>query len=204
MLVLPPMKRKILLPITILAVMLTTAFVIQPEIAKVSANLGDILIYNRLLPEGDVYRDDTIIFGVTLHNNSTTNYYLSEIRANFYAPDSKSNVTHFYEYLFQHDVTRDELPPQLSRTVSFQATIKEELRVQDNYTVMLMVSYYEEGHEEGPFTRQVGENATINIKIRRLDAPDYIWVVLVLLSLGILAFVVVGFVGWIRERRSKQ
>ena len=187
-----------------LAVMLTTAFVIQPEIAKVSANLGDILLYNRLLPEGDVYRDDTVIFGVTLHNNSTRNYYLSEIRANFYAFDSRANVTHFYEYLFQHDVTRDELPPQLTRTVSFQATIKEELRVQDNYTVMLIVSYYEEGHEEGPFTRQVGENATINIKVHRLDAPNYIWAVLVLLSLGILSFVVVGLVGWIKERRAKQ
>jgi len=198
------MKRKILLPIAMLAVMLTTAFVIQPENAKVSANLGDILLYNRLLPVGDVYRDDTVIFGVTLHNNSTTNYYLSEIRANFYAFDSRANVTHFYEYLFQHDVTRDELPPQLTRTVSFQATIKEELRVQDNYTVMLMVSYYEEGHEEGPFTRQVGENATINIKVHRLDAPNYIWAVLVLLSLGILSFVVVGLVGWIKERRARQ
>ena len=198
------MKRKILLPIAMLAVMLTTAFVIQPENAKVSANLGDILLYNRLLPEGDVYRDDTVIFGVTLHNNSTRNYYLSEIRANFYAFDSRANVTHFYEYLFQHDVTRDELPPQLTRTVSFQAPIKEELRVQDNYTVMLIVSYYEEGHEEGPFTRQVGENATINIKVHRLDAPNYIWAVLVLLSLGILSFVVVGLVGWIKERRAKQ
>jgi len=184
--------------------MLTTAIVIQPEIAQVSANLGDILIYNRLCPVGDVYRYDTIIFGGTLHNNSTTNYYLSEIRANFYEADNRGNITHFYEYLFQHDVTRDELPPQQARTVSFQATIEEELRVQDNYTVMLMVSYYEEGHEEGPFTRQIGSNATINIKIRRLDAPNYIWVVLVLLSLGILAFVVVGFVGWIRERRSRQ
>ncbi|MHA1122805.1 MAG: hypothetical protein ACTSPC_08405 [Candidatus Heimdallarchaeota archaeon] len=198
------MKRKILLPIAMLAVMLTTAFVIQPEIAKVSANLGDILLYNRLLPVGDVYRDDTIIFGVTLHNNSTTNYYLSELRANFYASDSKDNITHFYEYLFQHDVTRDELPPQLTRTVSFQATIKDELRVQDNYTVMLMISYYEEGHEEGPFIRQVGENATINIKAHRLDAPNYIWAVMVLLTLGILAFVVVGLVGWIKERRAKQ
>lgn len=198
------MKRKILLPIAMLAVILTTAFVIQPENAKVSANLGDILIYDRLLPVGDVYRGDTVIFGVTLHNNSTTNYYLSELRANFYASDSRDNVTHFYEYLFQHDVTRDELPPQLARTVSFQATIMEELRVQDNYTVMLMVSFYEEGHEEGPFTRQVGENATINIKVHRLDAPNYIWAVLVLLSLGILSFVVVGLVGWIKERRAKQ
>lgn len=187
-----------------LAVMLTTAFIIQPENAKVSASLGDLLLYNRLLPEGDVYREDTIIFGVTIHNNTTRNFYLSEIRANFYASDSRANVTHFYEYLFQHDVTRDELPPQLTRTVSFQATIKEELRVQDNYTVMLMLSFYEEGHEEGPYTKQIGENATINIKVHRLDAPNYIWAVLVLLSLGILSFVVVGLVGWVKERRAKQ
>ncbi|MBK5113417.1 MAG: hypothetical protein KGD59_05700 [Candidatus Heimdallarchaeota archaeon] len=198
------MKRKILIPILTLAVILTAAFVVQPEIAKVSANLGDLLIYNRLCPVGDVYRYDTIIFGGTIHNNDTRNFLLTEMRANFYAEGNRSEIIHFYEYLFQHEVTRDELPPGLSRTISFQATIEEELDIENNYTVMLIVSYYEEGTEVAPWTRQIGSNATINILLRRIDAPNYIWAVMVLLSIGILAFVVVGLVGWIRERRARQ
>ena len=198
------MKKKLLLPILTLAVVLTASFVVQPRIAQVSAKLGDLLIYNRLCPEGDIYRYDTIIFGGTIYNNDSRTYHLTELRANFYGQTNRSLLLYSYEYLFQHEITRYELPPGLTRTVSFQATIKEELKIQDNYTVTLMVSYYEEGTEVEPFTRQIGNNATINIKLRRIDAPNYIWAVLVLLSIGILVFVIVGLVGWIRERRARQ
>jgi hypothetical protein len=198
------MKKKILIPIFTLAVILIGAFVVQPKIAQVSANLGDLLIYNRLCPEGDIYRYDTIIFGGTIHNNDSRNYLLTEMRANFYAEANRSEVVHFYEYLFQHEITRDELSPGLTRTISFQAYIDVELDIEDNYTVVLTVSYYEEGTEVAPFTRQIGSNATIDINLRRIDAPNYIWAVMVLLSIGILAFVVVGLVGWIRERRARQ
>ena len=163
-----------------------------------------------MLPSGDVYQGDTVIFGGTILNNQTRDLRLLQLDVLIYNKVSVTNSTeilyHTYEHNMRTQITRNVLEPQEARTLSFEAMLGEELPKAENYTAMLMLTFIQADTSEDdivPYVFQIGNNATFHILIPREDAPRYIYAVFVLLLIGIIAFIILGIVGWVRERRSK-
>jgi len=204
------MNKKLLRLTFILACLLTVAYIIQPNLAKVSA--GHLVVFNRLGPSGDIHQGDIIIFGGTIYNNeSIATYILTYLEVEVLALNDSGvleNIRPFEDFSFDSLPNRNTVAPYESRTFAFQHIIGDEWPVEDNYTVTLKLHYRDikdVGDEQVvDYELQIGESKTVNVKVKRIDAPNYIYGVFVVLLLAILAFIIIGLVGWIRERRAKQ
>ncbi|MGC9777887.1 MAG: hypothetical protein HZR80_01430 [Candidatus Heimdallarchaeota archaeon] len=199
------MNKKVIRLTIILTSLLVVMFIVQPKLAEVTADDRLLLAFDQLSPSGNVYQGDTVIFGGTVFNNQTRDLRLIELSADVYVPDNLSLPFHYYTHSLREQITRNILEPNEARTLSFEVTIGDELPKAENYTVILSLQFMQADQSEDditPYTYQIGTNATIHILIPRDDAPKYIYAVFVLLLLGIIAFIVLGIVGWVRERRS--
>ncbi len=199
------MNKKIIRLTIILTSLLVVMFVVQPKLAEVTADDRLLLAFDQLSPSGNVYQGDTVIFGGTVYNNQTRDLRLLELSADVYQQDNLSAPFHQYPHSLREQITRNVLEPNKAKTLSFEVTIGDELPKAENYTVILRLYFIQADQSEDniiPYAFQIGTNATIHILIPRDDAPKYIYAVFVLLILGIISFIVLGIVGWIRERRS--
>jgi len=203
------MNKKILQFTIVLTSLLAVSFVIQPQIARTSAEVGKLLIFDPKIPSQTIYQGDTVIYGGTIFNNDTsTTYLLTELDLRVYHPDNTSrNIQPYAPFSFYSLATRNTINPMEARSFAFEQELGKEWPVDENYTVSLYV-YFRDVDDAGDetvfdFEKLLG-NATVNIDIRRIDSPDYVYVVFVILLVCIVALVIVGIVGWVRERRSKQ
>jgi len=203
------MNKKILQFTIILTSLLAVSFVIQPQIARTSAEAGWLLIFDPKIPSQIIYQGDTIIYGGTIFNNDTsTTYLLTELDLRVYHPDNTSkNIQPYAPFTFYSLATRNTIAPMESRSFAFEQKLGKEWPVHENYTVSLYV-YFRDVEDAGDETvfdfEKLLANATVNVDLRRIDSPDYIYAVFVLLLVSILALLIVAIVGWVRERRSKQ
>lgn len=196
------MNKKMLITAVILSCVLSLTFVIKPNI--VSAAQIDLLAFDQRCPTDTIYYDDSVTFGGTIFNNQSVTFVLEYLVARFYNPENKTVIDHSYSYELSTQVLRNELAPNEARTVTFIRVIGDELPRENNYTLKLVFGYLEKDTTTTvPHELQVGEPIDINVDIRRPPAPSYIYAVFVILLLSILAFVVIGIVGWIKERRDK-
>ncbi len=204
------MNKKVLRLTFILTCILTVAFVIEPNLAKVSA--GHLVVFNRIGPSGDIHQGDVVIFGGTIYNNeSLATYILTYLKVEVLEVNKTGqfvDIRPFEDFSFDSLPNRNTVAPHESRTFAFQHIIGDEWPVKDNYTVSLKL-YYRDIKDVGDeqvvdYELQIGETKIVNVKVKREDAPKYIYGVFVILLLAILAFVIIGLVGWIRERRAKQ
>lgn len=195
------MNKKILTTAFILATILSVAFVVKPQISKAAA--GELFLYDRICPSGEVYQNSIQQFGGTIYNNRTIEAYrLTSIRVDIYYADNKSLPQADYTKEFSETDVRYVLEPGEAITVFFQHEIDLPLDV--NYTFQIHILYINtESQTEIPYDKQLGENATVDVIYDRPDAPSYIWVVMALLIAGIIAFIVLGIVGWVRDRKAK-
>jgi hypothetical protein len=207
------MNKKILRTAIIIASLLTVLFIVQPHIAQVSGDAGQLLIFDRVAPTEVIYRGDTVLFGGTLYNNDSLRTYLLE-----YLAIDILDLTNTSQWIndpapiqafdFSSLPSRNTVEPFESRSFLFEHMIDERIPLGDNYTMRLRLVFRDladEGDEQtNSFEKIIGDNITdLKITTRRIDAPTYIYAVFVILSLGILAFIILGLVGWIRERRNK-
>ena len=199
------MNKKTLYVTFLITSLLAISMVYKPHINKVSAAEVDLLRYDRICPVGDVYQDDIYQFGGTLYNNDTSNTYrISSLRVDIYNISSQAiPQTTIATDDFDAEDPRYWLEPFESRSVYFEYAIN--LTIGSSYNLTVNIQYFDiESQTEFPNDIQIGENATINVIYKRPPSPAYIWVVLVLLTMGILAMVIVGIVGWVRDRRAKK
>ena len=90
------------------------------------------------------------------------------------------------------------------RGFSWKETFDDRVPKGNNYTLRIIFGYIElDASSPTENTLQVGEDAYINVLIRRPDAPNYVYIIFALLILGIIALIVASVVSWIREKRSK-
>ena len=199
--------NKKLLPLSIISIILLfSIFYIQPRIASSFTSSKRMVAYNRICPTGEIYQGDTVLFGGSLFNNESIKMLLVDFAVEFYNEILFGNLTkpyYSYSYTFNGEDPRNTLMTYDTRTFAFEQTVGKELPVEVNYTIILKISFEGESDQQIPDIKQIGENASLDILIKRPTAPNYIYIVFVLLLIGILAFVVVGLVGWIRERRKK-
>lgn len=201
------MNKKTAYVIFIITCLLSLSLVNQPTyINKVSAADGDLVFYNRISPVGDVYQEDDYLFGGTVFNNrSDDTFRVTQLRVDFeYTNDTGMiETTRVSSEQFAENDPRYLVVPYEAKTVYFQTMINLTIGHSYNFTVKIL--YIDiESSSETPFVRQIGENATISVQYKRPPSPVYIWAVLALLTIGILAFVVLGIVGWVRDRRAKK
>lgn len=203
------MNKKILRATIILISILALTFVVQPNIAKTSAE--NLLVFNKIGPAGEIYREDILIIGGTIYNNQSLHtYILLEFWMEVYHEDNRSLDIEVMQapYSFASLSLRNTVEPWEYRSFSFDYLMDDRWPVDTNYTVSLFLTYIEiqnQGEEvTNPYQVQIGETKYVDVTTRREDAPSYIYAVFVLLILGILAFVVLGIVGWVRERRARQ
>ncbi|MBN1328718.1 MAG: hypothetical protein JXA54_04515 [Candidatus Heimdallarchaeota archaeon] len=203
------MNKKILQFTIILTSLLAVSFIIQPQIARTSAETGRLLIFDPKFPSQTIYRGDTIIYGGTIFNNDTSRtYLLTEFDIRVYHPDNLTkNLQPYSPFSFYSLATRNIIAPMESRTFAFEKALGEELKIHDNYTFSMYL-YFRDEADAGDetvfdFEKFLG-NATVNVDLRRIDSPDYVYVVFIVLLVSILAILIIGIVGWVRERRSKQ
>ncbi|NHJ03208.1 MAG: hypothetical protein EAX90_00120 [Candidatus Heimdallarchaeota archaeon] len=196
------MNKKIFTTAFIIATILTVAFVVKPQMSH--AAVEELLVYDRICPSGEVFQGSIQSFGGTIYNNRTIDTYrLNAIRVDIYNDTKKGPLPEF-NYVTEFDETdvRYILEPGEAITVFFQHEI--DLRLERNFTFQIHLLYFNfESQVETPNDIQIGENATVHVIYDRPDAPNYIWVVMALLIAGIIAFIVLGIVGWVRDRRAK-
>ena len=204
------MNKKVLRLTFILTCLLTVAFVIEPKLAKVSA--GHLVVFNKIGPGGDIHQGDIVIFGGTIYNNeSLATYILTYLKVEVFEVNETGDLVDirpFEDFSFDSLPNRNTVAPHESRTFAFQHVIGNEWPIKDNYTVTMKIFYRDikdVGDEQvTDYELQIGKTTKVNVKVKREDAPNYIYGVFVVLLLAILAFVIIGLVGWIRERRAKQ
>ena len=199
-------KKKIAYVTVIITCLLTMSMVFQPHIKKVAAANGDVLIYDRISPSGDVYQDDDYLFGGTIFNNrSGETFRVTLLKVDFY--NKLENGTILKTSVASENYPDDPryvVAPFEAKTYYFQFAINLTIGLSYNLTILF---YFKDvtSTVETPFERaMMDDNATINVIYKRPPSPAYIWAVLVLLTVGILAMVVVGIVGWVRDRRAKK
>lgn len=204
------MNKKVFQLTVILTSLFLAMFIVQPRLAEITADDRLLFAFNWKLPSGNVYQGNTVIFEGTILNNQTEEMQLLQMDVNVYnivSDDNKTEILyHTYEHNLRNQITRNIVAPQEIKTISFEATLGEELPKAENYTAMLLLTFIHADVSEDdviPYVFQIGNNATFHLQILRDDAPKYIYGVFVLLLLGIITFVVLGVVGWIRDRRSK-
>ncbi|NHJ49824.1 MAG: hypothetical protein FK733_18675 [Asgard group archaeon] len=207
------MNKKILRATIILASLLVVLYVVQPQLAQVSADAGKLLIFDRIAPTEVIYRGDTVLFGGTMYNNDSLRTYILEyLTIDVLDLENTSQWINdpapIQSFDFSSLPSRNTVEPFESRSFVFEQEIDERIPLGVNYTMRLRLSFRDindVGDEQVfSFEKIIGDNITdLEITTRRVDAPTYIYVVFVVLSLGIIAFIVLGLVGWIRERRSK-
>ena len=199
-------KKKIAYVTVIITCLLSVSLIFQPQVKRVSAANGDLVFYNRIAPNGDVYQDDDYLYGGTIYNNrSDDTYRITQIRVDFYTKLDNGTIEHtdIAADNFPDNDPRYEIAPYESRTFTFQNTMN--LTIGSSYNVTITLFFIDvTSTVETPFSRLMEDNATINVLYKRPPSPTYIWAVLVLLSAGILAMVIVGIVGWVKERREKK
>jgi hypothetical protein len=206
------MTKKLLKFTIIFATMLAVLFVVQPKIAKISADTGDLLMFDQIAPNEEIFRGDVILFGGTIYNNdSIRTFVLLFLHIDLLNPDNKSdwlNPAPFGPFSFEGLTFRNTLEPYESRAFLFEDTIDNEVPIGENFTMRMQIEFIRDEHlgddQISPYLKTFGDNVTdLDISVRRVDAPSYIYVVFVLLLIGIIVFVIIGLVGWIRERRNK-
>jgi hypothetical protein len=209
------MNKKTLRVILILTSLLSVIYFAKPQIAQVSASGDELFVFNRVAPQGTIYRGDTVLFGGTIYNNhSEDTFVLVELIVELldifntsisqWLNQSASNIGPFS---FQSLVSRNTVEPYESRTFAFEQEIDDRVPLGENYTMRMKLVYINTIFEDDRFINQtiVGANITnLNIELPERESPNYIYVVFVVLLLGIVAFIIIGIVGWVRERRSKQ
>ncbi|MHA1220559.1 MAG: hypothetical protein ACTSQB_02385 [Candidatus Heimdallarchaeota archaeon] len=203
------MNRKLLRFTIILTSLLALTFIVQPNVARTSAEAGRLLVFDRLGPSETIFHNDIVFFGGTVFNNDTSyTYLLIDLEVEIYHEfNATKNLRLYPLYYFSSLVSRNTIEPMESRTFAFEQEISTEWPVAENYTVVLSLHFKnvdDMGDETiQPYERWLG-NTSVNVDIHRVDAPNYIYAVFVLLLVGILSFIIIGLVGWIRERRAKQ
>lgn len=197
------MNKKIFTTVFIITTILAVAFVVKPQISH--AAVEELLVYDRICPSGEVYQGSIQSFGGTIYNNrSIDTYRLNAIRVDIYNDSENGHSQAEFNYITEFDEAdvRYILEPGEAITVFFQHEI--DLRLERNFTFQIHILYFNsETQVEFPNDFQIGENATVHVIYDRPDAPNYIWVVMALLIAGIIAFIVLGIVGWVRDRRAK-
>ncbi len=201
------MNKKTAYVTFIIACLLSLSMVFKPQhINKVSGANGDLVFYGLISPNGDVYQDDDYLFGGTIFNNlSDDTFRVTQLRVDFEYTNTSGIIetTRVSSEQFAENDPRYWVAPFEAKTVYFQTVMN--LTIGRSYNLSVKILFINiESEVETPFSRQIGENATISVQYKRPPSPAYIWVVLVLLSVGILAFVVLGIVGWVRDRRAKK
>ncbi|MBD3191740.1 MAG: hypothetical protein GF308_13920 [Candidatus Heimdallarchaeota archaeon] len=200
------MNKKILSATFILAIIMTISFIYQPHLAKVSAQEDKLLIFDRISPTGEVYKGDVVKFGGTIYNNLSLTQELIRLEVRFFNETERTIALkdYIYQYSFSEQTFRNIIEPGEVKTTYFEREI--DLPIGDNYTAQLFVLHKNKDEsigDQAPPETQIGKNVTLNVLIRRDEAPVYIYIVLILLLLAILAFVVAGVVSWAREKRGK-
>lgn len=203
------MNKKILHFTLIITSLLAVSFIIQPHVANISADVGQLLIFDAKTPAQTIYRGDTVIYGGTIFNNdTTTTYLLTELDIRVYHPDNMTkNLQPYAPFSFASLATRNTIAPMETRTFAFEHELGDELKISDNYTFSMHIFFRDEEDADidtvFDFDKLLG-NATVNVDLRQVNSPDYVYAVFVLLLVLILAIIIVGIVGWVKERRSKQ
>ncbi|MHA1155420.1 MAG: hypothetical protein ACTSQK_04870 [Candidatus Heimdallarchaeota archaeon] len=201
------MNKKTAYVTFIIACLLSLSMVFKPQhINKVSGANGDLVFYGLISPDGDVYQDDDYLFGGTIFNNlSDDTFRVTQLRVDFEYTNTSGMIetTRVSSEQFADEDPRYWVAPFEAKTVYFQTVMNLTIGRSYNLSVKILFINIESGVET-PFTRQIGENATISVQYKRPPSPSYIWAVLILLSVGILAFVVLGIVGWVKDRRAKK
>jgi len=179
-------------------------FLVKRKVAEVSAVQG-FFLSNIICPTEEIYHGDTILFGGTIFNNQTFTYKLDELVVEFFHPDNQSVAKKTFIHSYANLDLRNVIEPDEAMTLSFEGTIKEdELPNSVNYTLRIRLTYnYENNPIEIPFVQQFGDNVTIDILPNRIDAPPYIWGVFTVLLGGIITFVILAVVSWVRDKRSR-
>lgn len=200
------MNKNILSATFILTIIMTITLIYQPQLAEVSAQEDKMLIFNRICPTGEVYKGDVVKFGGTIYNNLSFPQELIRLEVRFFNETDRTAPMkdYIYQYSYTDQQFRDILEPGETKTTYFERQI--DLPLGDNYTVQLFVLHKDKDipvGDQAPPETQIGKNATINVIIRRAEAPVYIYIVLILLLLAILAFIVAGVVSWAREKQGK-
>lgn len=197
------MNKKFLYATLILTCVLSVAFIYQPYVGKVTAAEQPIFIYDQIAPEEQVYQDDIALFGATFYNNWSDTFRIYQLVTDIYN-DSTKNMLPQESWIFENTNEEDiryQLEPGQSRTLYFEHELDLELA---SYNLTLRVLYIDVTSETENFNDvQIGNNVSIEVIYRRPQTPQYIWAVLVILTVGILAIIVAGLVSWIRERRSR-
>lgn len=199
------MNKKLISTTLMIACVLAVAMVYEPQMGQ--AAYVKLLMYDQIAPHGVIYQDSTIILGGTIFNNSTDTFRIVQLAADFYY--YVTNETGKFEFKESWDTpTSNEgdprylLEPNTARTVYFEHVVDLEL---NNYTLIIRILYIDvTSTSETPNDFQLGNNVSIDVKYARPQTPGYIWAVLVILSLAIVAFIVAGVAGWIRDRKAKK
>ncbi|NHJ40430.1 MAG: hypothetical protein FK731_10395 [Asgard group archaeon] len=205
------MTKKLIKFTIIFTSLLTVLFVIQPKLAQVSAEAGDLLMFDQIAPKDTIYREDVVLFGGTIYNNdSIRTFVLLYLHINFLAKNGTDwlDPSPFGPFSFEGLTFRNTIEPYESRTFLFEGIIDNDVPTGENITMQMQIEFIRDvnlGDDQvSPYLRTIGDNITeITITTRRVDAPSYIYIVFVLLLIGILAFIIIGLVGWIRDRRNK-
>ncbi|NHK32157.1 MAG: hypothetical protein FK730_12440 [Asgard group archaeon] len=206
------MTKKLIKFTIIFTSILTALLVVQPKIAQVSADTGDLLMFDQIAPNEEIFRGDVILFGGTIYNNdSLRTFVLLFLYIDLLDPNNESawlDPAPFGPFSFEGLAFRNTLEPYDSRAFLFEDTIDKEVPIGENFTMRMQIEFIRDENlgddQVRPYLKTFGDNVTdLNISVRRVDAPNYIYIVFVLLLLGITAFIIIGLVGWIRERRNK-
>ncbi|MFW9921748.1 MAG: hypothetical protein ACFFDW_00470 [Candidatus Thorarchaeota archaeon] len=199
------MNKKIISTTLMIACVLAVAMIYEPQMGQ--AAIVKLLMYDQIAPKGDIYQEDIAILGGTIFNNSTDTFRIVQLAADFYHYERNSSGRFEFKDSWDTPTTNEGDPryiiePNQARTIYFEHVIDLEL---NNYTLIIRILYIDVASTtETPNDIQLGNNVSINVKFPRPSTPGYIWAVLVILSLAIIAIIVVGVVGWIRDRKAKK
>ncbi len=201
------MNKKTTYVIFIITCLLSLSMVFQPQhLNQVSGANGDLVFYDLISPDGDVYQYDDYLFGGTIFNNrSDDTYRVSQLRVDFEYTHENGTIetTRVSSEQFAENDPRYWIAPFEAKTIYFQTAMN--LTIGRSYNLSVKILFIDvESVVETPFVRPISENATITVQYKRPPSPGYIWIVLVLLSVGILSFIVLGIVGWVKDRRAKK
>ncbi len=201
------MNKKTAYVIFIITCLLSLSMVFQPQhLNIVSGANGDLVFYDLISPNGDVYQKDDYLFGGTIFNNHSEDIFrITQLRVDFeYTYDNGTiETTLVSSEQFAEDDPRYRVTPFEAKTIYFQTMMN--LTIGRSYNLSVNILFINiESVVETPFVRPFSENATITVQYKRPPSPVYIWAVLVLLSIGILSFIVLGIVGWVKDRRAKK